>query len=142
MFPPSTNDAYQGPLLATWCLTLLAFLAIVPGMIHSFLPDGGAVAIAGLDVGDNGPLIFGVFAWAGATQIVWGTLILVISLRYRSLVPLVLCLLLLERSLLALQMWVLKPTGSGHHPPEAYGTLILVPILAILFAFSLRKRPT
>ena len=33
-------------------------------MIHSFLPDGGAGTIAGLDLSHNRQLILGLFAWA------------------------------------------------------------------------------
>ena len=47
-----------------------------PGLIHSFLPDGGAGVIAGMDLSGNGAAIVRVFAWAGATLIVWGLTLL------------------------------------------------------------------
>ena len=51
--PPSTNSDYGGAGASAWFLTFAAVMTLVPGMIHSFLPDGGAGVIAGLDMGDR-----------------------------------------------------------------------------------------
>ena len=138
--PPSTNAHYAGSRLAAWFLTFVGITTIGPGLIHTFLPDGGAGVIAGMDLSGNGAAIVGVFAWAGATQIVWGITLLVASLRYRSLVPPLFALLLLERSLIALNLWVLKAPASGHHPPEAWATLVTLPLLVAALALALRGR--
>ncbi len=136
MFPPSTNDAYRGAMLSARLLTLLAVLTIGPGCIHTFLPDGGAGVIAGIDLSQCGTVIIALFAWAGATQIALGLVMLIVSLRYRSFVPLTLAVVLLERSLHALNAWVTK--GGSHHPPEHYAVLVGVPLLIIALALSLR----
>ena len=138
--PASTNSSYGGAPLAAWFLTFIGVTTIGPGLIHSFLPDGGAGVIAGIDLSGNGAAVIGAFAWAGATQIVWGTALLVASLRYRSLVPPLLVLVAVERSLIALNIWVLKPSASGHHPPEAYATLVSLPLILGALALSLRSR--
>ncbi len=65
-------------------LTALGALTIVPGAIHAFLPDGGAGIIAGLDLTHNAATIIGVLAWVGATQIVWGLTMLMVSLKKRA----------------------------------------------------------
>jgi hypothetical protein len=139
ILPPSTNASYAGSPLAAYFLGLVGFLTILPGLIHTFLPDGGAGVIAGLDLSQNGAVIIGVFAWAGATQIVWGTTLALASLRYRSLVPPLLALLVVERSLIALNIWLLKPSGTGHRPPEAYATLVSIPLIVLALALSLRS---
>ena len=139
LFPPSTNHQYRGSRYAAGFLALYAIGWIVPGMIHSFLPDGGAGTIAGLDLSHNRELIFGLFAWAGATQIAHGIVCLVVALFYRSLVPLFLLVSLLERSLLSWSAWVGRTHAGAQHPPEHYGSLILVP--AILFFLWLALRP-
>lgn len=47
LLPPSTNAAYRGSIhLAPWFLAVSALPTIVPGLIHYFLPDGGAGVIA------------------------------------------------------------------------------------------------
>jgi hypothetical protein len=141
LLPPSTNDAYRGWKLAAWALTVLAAGTIIPALIHIGLPDGGAGVIAGLNLSQGGETIISLFAWAGTTQLVWGLILLAISLRYRSLVPLALALLVLERALHTWNMW--GPKGAhlagAHHPPEAWVTLGSVPVLAILLAVSLRR---
>jgi hypothetical protein len=139
--PESTNAQYAGAPLASRFLGLLGVLTIAPGLIHTFVPDGGAGVIAGMDLSGNGASIVGVFAWAGATQIVWGVTLLVASLRYRSLVPLLLALVLLERTLIGLNLWLLKAPADGHHPPEAYATLVALPLIAGALALSLRTTP-
>jgi hypothetical protein len=141
MLPPSTNEHYTGAPVAAHFLSLAGALTTVPGLIHVFLPDGGAGVIAGLDLSRNGAVIVGTFAWAGATQIVWGVTLLVASLRYKSFVPSLLVLLLFERSLIALNLWLLKVPSGGHHPPGAYGTLVALPLLVAALALSLRVRP-
>jgi hypothetical protein len=137
LLPPSTNDQYRGSLIAARFLALLGVLTVVPGCIHTFLPDGGAGVIAGIDLRTCGPLVVALFAWAGATQIAFGAMMLLVALRHRPLVPVTLALVLLERSLHALDGWLLKG-GGGHHPPEHYAVLVGVPLLAIALAASLR----
>ncbi|MBI1814041.1 MAG: hypothetical protein HYR72_03605 [Deltaproteobacteria bacterium] len=139
VLPPSTNAAYSGSMVSAYFLTLFSVLTIVPGCIHTFAPDGGAGTIAGLDLSQNGRVIIAVFAWAGATQIAFGLATLIVSLRYRDLVPLMLGLAIVERTLHALNAWVIKGAG-GHHPPEHYAVLVGLPLLFGAFVLSLRDR--
>ncbi|MEX2207105.1 MAG: hypothetical protein WEF50_12825 [Myxococcota bacterium] len=136
--PPSTNFQYAGSKLAARFLALLGALTIAPGLVHTFLPDGGAGVIAGMDLSGNGASVIGVFAWAGATQIVWGFALLVAALRYQSLVPPLLALVVVERTLIALNLWLLKAPESGRHPPEAYATLIALPLMVGALLLALR----
>lgn len=139
--PVSTNDQYEGSPAAAYFLGLTAVLTIIPGLIHTLLPDGGAGVIAGLDLSHNPSLIIGMFAWVGAVQVPHGIAVLLVALRYRTFVPLFLALTLLERALVALAGWVLKPPASGHHPPEHYASVIVLPLLAFFLARSLSRQP-
>ncbi|HTX50313.1 MAG TPA: hypothetical protein VME40_13090 [Caulobacteraceae bacterium] len=141
LLPPSTNDAYRGATISAWFLGLAALLTIGPGLVHSFLPDGGAHTIAGLDLGDRREVVVGVFRWEGATQLALGLAMLAVALRYRPLTPLFLALLLLEQALVALQGWVLTPPSDGGHPPAHYGALAVVVLSAVFLALSMRERP-
>jgi hypothetical protein len=142
LFPPSTNRDYTGSMASAYILTVFGVLSIIPGSIHTFAPDGGAGTIAGIDLSHNGGVIIALFAWAGATQIAFGLAALIVSLRYRTLVPLMLAAAVLERALHALNFWILKSGGTGHHPPEHYGVLVGLPILIIALTASLRSRPS
>lgn len=138
LLPPGTNRQYHGSRYAAWFLALYGIGWTVPGMIHSFLPDGGAGTIAGLDLSHNRGLILGLFAWAGATQIAHGIVTLIVALFYRSLVPLFLLVSLLERSLLSWSAWIGEGKAGGHHPPEHYASLVLVPVILLFLALALR----
>lgn len=138
LLAPSTNDAYAGAPWAARLLALLAVLTILPGIVHVGLPDGGAGTIAGIDLGACRAPIVGCFAWAGATQIVFGVVMLLVARRYQSLVPTVYVLVIVERGLHALNGWVLR--SASHHPPEHYAVLVVLPILLAGLIASARAR--
>lgn len=140
LLPPSTNAAYRGARWSAYFLALFSVLTIVPGCIHTFAPDGGAGSIAGIDLSHNGHIIVAVFAWAGATQIAFGLATLIVSLRYRTLVPLMLLLAIVERALHALNAWLFKGAAATHHPPEHYAVLVGLPLLLLALAGSLREQ--
>jgi hypothetical protein len=140
LLPPSTNADYQGARSSVWVLGLLALLTLAPGLIHSFLPDGGAGVIAGLDMGDKRELVIGVFRWEGATQLALGVCMLAAAWRYQSLTPLFLLAVIIERGLMSLQGWFLSPPANGHHPPEHYASPVSVVVAAVFLALSLRPR--
>lgn len=141
LFPPGTNGDYRGAAASAWFLMLAGALEFVPGCIHYFLPDGGAGVIAGLDLTHNRHTIIGVFAWVGAIQIPFALLLFVIGLRYRTLVPLGLLALIIERGLMSIDGWLLKGAASDHHPPEHYASPLVVVLTTIFFILSMRGRP-
>ncbi len=140
LLPPSTNADYRGSNLSAVFLALSAVLTILPGMIHYFLPDGGAGVIAHIDLTTRADTIIAIFAWYGAMQIPFGLLVLVIALRYRAPTPLVLLLLILMQGLSAFAAWFWKGTHGDHHPPEHYGSAVFVVLGVLFFALSLRPR--
>lgn len=136
--PPSTNAQYTGAKIAPIFLLLTAVMTIGPGLIHSFLPDGGSEVIAHLDMGNRRDLIIGVFRWEGSTQLALGLGLLAIALRYQTLTALGLSLVIVERGLISLHAWVLNPVG-GHHPPAHYGSPISVVLCIIFLVLALQK---
>ena len=139
LLPPSMNHLYRGSLASVWFLGLYGLLELITGLIHFFLPDGGAGVIAGLDLTANKHTIIGAFAWMGALQITYGLGILAVASWYRPLEPLFLGLGLLERILMSVAAWVTKPSPTGHHPPEHYASLLLMPVLAAFLAMAIRS---
>jgi len=139
LFPPSTNSDYRGARVSAWFLGLAALLTLGPALVHSFLPDGGAQTIAGLDLGDRRALVIGVFRWEGATQLALGLAMLAVAISYRTLTPLFLALTILEHGLMALQGWVISPPADGHHPPEHFGSLAITPLALVFLMLSLRR---
>jgi hypothetical protein len=140
ILPPTLNGLYRGPGWVPKALLVLGLLELGPALIHSFAPDGGAFAIAGLDASAGRRTIIGIFAWAGATQFVWALTILAVAWRYRVFLPAILALMLCEKSLIALNGWVLKGAGASHHPPAHYAVLVAIPLLGGLLAASLNQK--
>jgi len=122
-----------------WFLGLYGLLELGTGCVHYLLPDGGAGVIAGLDLTHNPHVIIGVFAWMGALQIAYGLGIVAVACWYRPLVPLFLGVALAERILMSVAAWVTKPSPTGHHPPGHYGSLLLIPMLAVFLAMAMRN---
>jgi hypothetical protein len=139
LWPSSSNAQYQGAAISAWFLAFLGLGSLIPGLIHYFLPDGGAGVIAHLDMGEKRPLIVGVFAWMGATQIAYGLAQLAIAFRYRTLTPLFLLLALIERGLGAIAAWITKASPTDHHPPENYAVIVVAPLIIVFLLMSLRR---
>jgi hypothetical protein len=130
----------RGSPWAAAFLGLVGLLNIATGCIHYLLPDGGAGVIAGLTLGADRAVVIGTFAWMGAAQIAHGLAELAVAGRYRALVPLFLSLALLEDMLAAVSAWVTKRSPTGHHPPENFAVLVMIPLAAVFLALSLRPR--
>ncbi len=139
LLPPSTNADYRGSGASVVFLMMSSVLTILPGMIHYFLPDGGAGVIAHLDLTTRASTIIAIFAWYGAMQIPFGILIGIVAWRYRSLVPLVLLLLILQQALSAFAAWIFKGAITGHHPPEHFASVIFTVLGVVFLALSLRR---
>jgi hypothetical protein len=142
LLPASTNGDYRGSAWSAWFLVLSAVLTIVPGCIHYFLPDGGAGVIAHIDLTSRAETIIAIFAWYGALQIPFGMLQLIVGLRYRTLVPLMLALMIVQQALSAFSAWFWKGSHGGHHPPEAYGAVAFVVLGAVFLGLALLPRST
>lgn len=138
--PASTNADYHGARSAVWFTILVGLLDLGAGLIHYALPDGGAGVIAGIDLSVNARTIIAVFAWFGALQISFALFVLVIALRYRTLVPLALAAIALSRLLMAVDAWLLKGASADHHPPEHYASPVAVVLALIFLTLSLRTR--
>jgi len=140
LLPASTNSEYQGPRWAAWFLMLLGVFEFIPGLIHFFLPDGGAGVIGGVDLSTRRQTIITVFAWFGSIQIPYGLILFVIGLRYRTLVPLGLMAVILSRGLMSYDGWFGKGALGGHHPPEHYGSPVAVVLAVIVLIAVVRAQ--
>jgi hypothetical protein len=140
--PPSTNSYYNGSRYSAWFLVISGLSQALSGMIHSFLPDGGAGVIGGLDLTHGAERVFAMFAWAGATQLAHGIVAVAVGLRYRTLVPLLLVVGLLERILISWSGWIKHIPTNGHHPPEHYVSVISIPVILLFLWLAMRTKAT
>ena len=111
-------------------------LTVIRGLVHDFNNDGSAELIVGLKLEAWREVVIGVFAWLSATQISWGLLLLASAPQSTMLVPLLLLLIVPERSRL-LPRWWLRNGRVRHRPLEHYASLALLPF-RVLFLFMAR----
>ena len=134
---PSDPTRYGGPAVAYWITTILLFMITARSLVHLFSPDGGAHSIATIDTsvagGDN---IIAIFGQWGASQLLLVGALWVLLLRYRGLVPLILCVLLLEPFLRAISGH-LKPIVTLGTAPGAALNWFAVPVVAVALYLAL-----
>jgi hypothetical protein len=131
LLPAKADNAIHGSKWPYYLLILTAIVWTVRSCIHIFSADGGAGSIAGMDLAVTGAneVIFAFALW-GAEQLIYTLLQWIVILRYRSLIPLMWAVQLLETSGRIL-VGRLKPVSFAHTPPGAYGNYVFI-ILSIL----------
>ena len=135
LFPK--GEAYTGPKVPFYFLILIAVISTVRSLIHIFAADGGAYSIAGISVNvAGGTNIIAMFAQWGASQLILAVIYWLVILRYRSLTPLMLAVIVLEQ-LLRMGAGNLKPLEIAVPPPGALGSQIILPLAAVALVWSL-----
>ena len=140
LLPSPADNTIRGPKFVTWIFTLIAIVGTVRSCIHIFAPDGGAGSIAGMDlsVAGAGGIIFSFALW-GTSQLIYAFIQLAVAFRYRSLVPAMYVILMLE-TLLRMLVGRMKPVHFSHTPPGAYGNYVMLPLVLLMLVLSLRGR--
>jgi len=97
LFPEKADTTIRGSKLPLYFLIFTAIIWTVRSCIHVFSADGGAGSIAGMNLAVTGAdeVIFAFALW-GAEQLIYTLLQWVVIFRYRSLVPLMWGVQLLE----------------------------------------------
>ncbi|MDF2715576.1 MAG: hypothetical protein K0R28_2501 [Paenibacillus sp.] len=123
--PKEAGNDYRGYAIAKWVFLLLAAIGFVRSCIHLLAPDGGAGSIAGMDVsvaGGDGAVIQ-----------------LVVFFRYRTLIPFLYALMLVE-TLLRMLVGQMNPVEFAHTPPGAIGNYVMLPLVAVMLILSLKRK--
>lgn len=117
-------------------LALMALINLGRGAVHSFAADGGAVSIAGLSLGDQGPTILSLFATLGLGQMVMGGFQAFIVLRRRDLVGLFLGLQLATTLVAMINLYLWRPLPVLV-PGQPFNIALML-LQAAAFAIALR----
>lgn len=137
LLPVQADNAIRGAKAPVYIFMPIAFASTVRSVIHLLAPDGGAGSIAGMDLSLAGAdgIVFSFALW-GSAQLVYAMVQLIVVFRYRSLVPLMYALLILE-TLLRMFVGHTKPVAFRHTPPGAIGNYVILPLAAVMLAWSL-----
>lgn len=142
IFPQSINNEYKGYKIAVYVFILYSVVSIVRSCIHFLLPDGGAGSIAHIDLSQGGENIIFVFALWGISQLILAFIQLLVSFRYKSLLPFMYILLLLEycfRTLIGIMKPLVFVAGAGT-PPGGYLDKAMIPLALIMLILSLMTK--
>jgi hypothetical protein len=137
LLPAKIDNTIRGWKLPFYIFALYAVISTVRSCIHLLSPDGGAGTIAGMDLTTAGAdgIIFAFGLW-GSSQLLFAIIQLLVVLRYRSLVPLMYLMLMLEVLLREL-VGRMKPVTFAHTPPGAIGNQLILPLAALMLALAL-----
>jgi hypothetical protein len=136
LLPPDPTS-YRGPAVAYWCTVLFLVVITARSLVHLLLPDGGAHTIATIDTGvPGGANIIAIFGQWGASQLLLAATLWVLLLRYRGLVPLILCVLLMEPFLRGFSGHM-KPVVTLGTAPGAALNWVAVPVVAAVLYLAL-----
>ena len=134
IFPAKADNTIRGTKLPLYFFILVAVISTVRSCIHIFSHDGGAGSIAGmnLDVSGANEIIFAFALW-GAEQLIYALIQWIVILRYRSLLPLMWGVQLLE----TLGRLLVGNITFAHTPPGAYQNYIYLVLSAAMLSLSL-----
>ena len=123
-------------LIPVMVLALMGLINIARGGVHAFAPDGGAHAIAGLDLSTNAQTILSLFATLGLTQMAKGAFELLVAARMRQLTALFLAMQLVDTALSMANLYFWRPFPVVV-PGQPFNVALLV-IQALALAIALR----
>jgi hypothetical protein len=140
LLPAQADNTIRGMKLPVYVFTLIAIVSLVRSCIHLLAPDGGAGSIAGMNLAVEGAggIIFAFALW-GSAQLIYAVIQLVVAFRYRSLVPFMYVLLIVE-TLLRQLVGHMKPVTFAHTPPGAIGNYVILPLAGLMLVLSLWRR--
>jgi hypothetical protein len=143
LLPRSINNDYSGTRIALGFFVLLTVMTLVRSLIHMVAPDGGAQSIASIPLDaftENGAAaVIHIFSLWGLSQLIVGIIYVVALVRYRSLIPLMYLLGVVEYAV-RLIMSFLKPVHTEGTAPGGVANYVFVPLLILMLVLSLVRR--
>lgn len=140
LFPDTFDNHFPGKKIALWVFYPFTAITLWRSQHHVFAPDGGAQSIATIPL-DNyadgaAATIIAIFAQWGLIQLLVGLLMLVAAVRYKSMVPLMWLIVLMEwigRGLIG----QFKPVETLATAPGQTGNLVLPVVALIMLVLAL-----
>jgi len=143
ILPDTIDNTYKGNKIVLWFFYLITAVTVVRSCIHIFKYDGGAQSIATipLDTFTEGgaAVVILIFAYWGLSQLMFGIIQVIVALKYKSLIPLMYLMLVIEwagRFVISL-FKTIETTGQA---PGGIGNIVLPIVCFIMFFLSINKR--
>ena len=143
IFPPTVTNDYHGSPVAKLAFGATKLLTVGRSLVHILKADGGAQSIATVPLDayppDASDAVVAIFALWGLSQLLLGLVFLVVLWRYRSLIPLMWLLVLLEWGG-RLVLGVCKPIETRETPPGAIGNVVFTVLALVMLPLSLQMK--
>lgn len=143
ILPETIDNQFKGKPLAYWAFILITLLTIARSLVHIFMPDGGAETIATIPLGNFGvegaQTVILMFGYWGISQLLLGILYLIVTLKYRSLIPLMYLFLCAEYILRLVVGWA-KPIITESTAPGAIGNYVMIPLAMVMFFLAMQPK--
>ena len=140
LLPDAVDNQFRGIKLSQYAFLLITAATIVRSLIHVFAADGGAQSIATIPLGtypaEAAATVILMFSFWGLSQLLMGFVYLGVFLKYKSLIPMMYVLLIVEYAM-RIVIGQMKPIVTAGTAPGSVGNWIMVPLCAVLLALSL-----
>lgn len=143
LLPRTIGNTYRGHKVALWLVGLLVFMKLAISLNSIFNGYSVASSADGIPLDSYPPAaartIVSLFALLGLSHLVLCVLCILVLVRYRSLIPFMFALLLVEHlgRRLILQLMPIVRTGR---PPGFYVNLVLLVLMIAGLALSLWRQ--
>jgi hypothetical protein len=145
LLPRSADNHYGGAKIALWIFGLIVLMKVGMGLGCIFNGQAAAAGADGIPLDTFGPAgakaVVTMFALWGLAQLTVGLICILALVRYRSLVPLLLALLLFEHASRKLILYVL-PIARVGSPPGFTINLVLFALEILGLGLALWGRQT
>lgn len=145
IFPKQINNTYTGHPIALYTFYIIIFITIVRSLIHILVPDGGAQSIATIPLDtysvESANTVIFMFGLWGISQLLLGILFLIITIRYKALIPLMYLFIFTEYSL-RLIFGFFKPITLTGVAPGGIGNYVFIILSILLFILSMKTKKT
>ncbi len=143
LLPHRIDNTYRGHKLALWLFALLVLLKVIMSLNSIFNGYSVVTSADGIPL-DTFPAaaaqaVVTLFAILGLSNLMICLLCMLVLVRYRSMIPFMFALLLLEHLSRRLIIYLMPIARSGR-PPGSYVNLILLGLMIVGLALSLRSR--
>jgi len=142
LLPDAIGNGFQGLKIAQYAFLVLTIATLARSLIHVFAPDGGAQTIATIPLasysGEAAATVILMFSLWGLSQLLMGIVYLVVYFKYKSLIPAMYVLLIVEYAM-RIVIGQMKPIVTSGTAPGSIGNWIMVPVCIVLLVLSLQR---
>ena len=148
LLPNKLNHDYEGSKIAIYGLYPIFFFYLFRSLVHFLSENAGLVGIATIkelpiiDSINPNDLVYLFASLWGATQVSLTLILLILFIKYKSLIPLIYMVCLLDHCF-RLMSGSLHPLTEDYYINTPPGVIVNIPLLVyfmLMFYLSLKKR--